>query len=253
MYCAITRLGSRACASEAEHASASAAIRLLRSQRRTVRASREIFEFLNHNLIFILQRTFFAGDRVKQELNFFLAGGWHSGSENVFRNHGRARLHRGAPDSFEARAAGFPTHRMRERALGHCKWSEVSRNIEWLNTELRIIFARGLAPLAEFDVHFAVMLIAAPVVEGIHAQDRGRLQVSGVTNHNDVGSVTETAIQLHLRARPLVSLFRDAEMQRTARVGPGVLSSIQIVHSAAIARNRANLPIVAAEMKRLHR
>src|SRR5467141_486056 len=241
MYCAITRLGSRACASEAEHASASAAIRLLRSQRRTVRASREIFEFLNHNLIFILQRT------------FFLAGGWHSGSENVFRNHGRARLHRGAPDSFEARAAGFPTHRMREGALGHCKWSEVSRNIEWLNAELRIIFARGVAPPAEFDVYFAVMLIAAPVVKGIHAQDCGRLQASGVTNHNDVGSVTEAAIQLHLRARPLVSLFRDAQMQRTARVGPGIFSSVQIIHSAAIACNRANLPIVAAEMKRLHR
>jgi len=88
---------------------------------------------------------------------------------------------------FEARAAGFPTHRMREGALGHCKWSEVSRNIEWLNAELRIIFARGVAPPAEFDVHFAVMLIAAPVIKGIHAQDCGRLQVSGVTNHNDVG------------------------------------------------------------------
>src|SRR6266481_2168861 len=186
MYCARTRLGSRACASEAEHASASAAIRLLRSQHRTVRASWEIFEFLNHNLIFILQRTSFAGDHVKQELNFFLAGGWHSGSENVFRNHGRARLHRCAPDRFEARATGFPAHGMCEGAFGHCKWSEVSRNIEWLNAELRIIFARGVAPPAEFDVHFAVMLIAAPVIKGIHAQDCGRLQVSCVTNHNDV-------------------------------------------------------------------
>src|SRR5258708_27090581 len=72
-----------------------------------------------------------------------------------------------------------------------------------------------------------------------------------VPRRQDVGSVPQTSCEIHLHTRPLACLFRDAEMQSSAGIRPGVIAIVQIVQSPAIARNRANFPIVSAEMKRL--
>jgi len=61
--------------------------------------------------------------------------------------------------------------------------------------------------------------------------------VSGVSEPKDVVR-TELAIQLHLDTT-LVSLFRDAEMQRTARSRSGIFSSYKLF-IRAIPCNRAN-------------
>src|SRR3989442_3367315 len=40
-------------------------------------------------------------------------------------------------------------------------------------------------------------------------------------------------------------------MQSTTRICPGVITVVQIIQTSTIARDRANFPIVPAEMKRL--
>jgi hypothetical protein len=55
---------------------------------------------------------------------------------------------------------------------GRCLESEdVAPQVKGLNAILRIVFVGGVAPTADLDVHFAVMLIASPVIESIHAED----------------------------------------------------------------------------------
>src|SRR5579872_4874054 len=73
----------------------------------------------------------------------------------------------------------------------------------------------------------------------------------GVSYHYDVGSVPKTSCEFHLRTRPPPFPFFHAEMHSTGRIRPSVITVVKIVQPSAIAGNRANLPIVSAEMKRL--
>src|SRR6516165_9858050 len=95
------------------------------------------------------------------------------------------------------------------------------------------------------------MLFSRPLVFRIHAQNCSRLQMRSVAHYQKVVSIPEASCKEHLRARPPVALLLDAKMQSPIRVRPGVVSIVKIVHSSAIARDSANSPIVAAEMKRL--
>src|ERR1700752_4184858 len=104
----------------------------------------------------------------------------------MLRNHRRSGLHAVAPDSFEARASGFPAHGVRERAIGQSKWRYIAGNIERLDAILCVCFAGGVAPTAELDVQFAVVLVASPVIKSVHAQNGGGFQVSGVANNDNV-------------------------------------------------------------------
>ena len=149
----------------------------------------------------------------------------------MLRNNRRSGSHFRASDRLETRASRFPMHRMRKGARRQRKWRDIARNIERLDPVLRIILAAGFSPAPEFHIQFAVMLVASPIVKGIDAQNRGRFQVRCITNDNDIGSVTETAIQLQLRARPLVTLFLDAEMKSATRVGPCIVSVVQVIHT----------------------
>src|SRR5882672_3957224 len=150
----------------------------------------------------------------------------------MFRHRRRSGLHAGASDSFKTDAPGLPTHRMREGPLGNGKWSDVAGNVEWLNAILRISHGGSVTPAAEFDVHFAIVLVATPVVEGVHAQDCGGFQMGGVANYKNVGTVTETASHFEFRAGPLVPFFRDTEMKGAAGVRPGIVAIVQIIQAA---------------------
>src|SRR5215469_15226484 len=77
--------------------------------------------------------------------------------------------------------------------------------------------------------------------------------MSRVSHHQAVGSVPETLCKRQIRTRPPALFFLDPEMQGSACIGPSIVTIVQIVQSAPVARNGANPPLVSAELKGLCR
>src|SRR3981081_4432714 len=105
------RFGSIAKTECAKHAAASAAKTMKGSRRLVKRTSRQIFEFLNYNLSFMLQRILLAVDHIEQSLDRFPPRRRDARCKDAFGNHRSAGLHRRATDRFEAGAPRFPLHR----------------------------------------------------------------------------------------------------------------------------------------------
>jgi len=122
-------------------------------------------------------------------------------------NDRRTGSHRIAPNRLESREAGFPMHGMRQRTRRSGESRGISRNVKGLDAVLRVVFVRGIVRATHFHVYFAVVLVAAAIVERIHAEDRGRLQMRSIPHHHDVRSVAKAAVQLYFRAGPLTISF----------------------------------------------
>src|SRR5215475_1553021 len=144
-------------------------------------------------------------------------------------------------------------HRMRQCAGRHPERSNIAGNVERLNCILRVVFVRCVAQSAHLNVHLAIVLVSSLLVESTHTEDCGWLQVSSVPHHQAVGSVPETLGKSQVRTRPPVPFFLYAEMEGSARVGPSIVTIVQIVQPSPVARNSANPPLVSAELKRVCR
>ena len=144
IYCESRRCGSIAWAVHAQHAATKPINWNQRRQRRLQFVSGEVFEFLNYNLIFFLQRAFLARDNVKQKLKSLLARRRHSRRKVMLGNNRRSGLHRRATNSFKAGSTRFPMQRVRQSARWSNKRSHIARHEERLNTILRIIPAPNL-------------------------------------------------------------------------------------------------------------
>src|SRR5580658_8078861 len=88
-YCDTTRVGSSARAETAKQTAASPATAHLSSQRLPKPCSREIFKLLNHNLAWLLHRSFVARADEKDQTGFRLARSRYA-SELMFRNELRS-------------------------------------------------------------------------------------------------------------------------------------------------------------------
>ena len=144
-------------------------------------------------------------------------------------------------------------HHVGEGTRGKSKRRQVAGNVEGLNTVLRIVFIIGIAPPAHFHIEFAEMLISSPVVKGIETQNCGRFQMGNIPDHKNVSSISETSRQFRLRAGPAPVAFLHSQVKSSACIGPGVISIVEVVQSAAIAGNGPYIPIVSTELKRLGR
>src|SRR3954468_22900858 len=71
-YCDTVRVGSSANTETVKQTLASPAMAHLNSRRLPKPSSRQVFEFLNHNLAWLLYRIFFAGNDVKDQTEYCL-------------------------------------------------------------------------------------------------------------------------------------------------------------------------------------
>src|SRR3984957_14074119 len=85
-YCDTARAGSSADAETAKQTTASPAIAHLSSQRLPRPCSRQVFKLLNHNLDWLLHRTFVACNDEKDQTEFCLTRSRHGKRELMFRN-----------------------------------------------------------------------------------------------------------------------------------------------------------------------
>src|SRR3984893_7324372 len=223
------RFGSIAKTECAKHAAASAAKTMKGSRRLVKRTSRQIFEFLNYNLSFVLQRILFAVDYVEKQLERFPPRRGYARGKDMFGNYRRPGVHRRATDRFEASPPGFPLHRMRQKTRRRCEWSDIARNVKRLNAILRIAFTGSISPAADFHIHFTVMLFSGPVVEGGHAQDYRRLQMRNVTHHGDVWPVPEPAGEKNLGTGPTTVLFFNAQIHSAVVICLDIVAVVQII------------------------
>jgi hypothetical protein len=108
IYCESSRCGSIAWAVNAQCAATKPINMILRRLCRLQFASGEVFEFLNHNLIFFFQRAFLAGNQVKQELKSLLPRRGYPRCEDVLENNGGSGFSRRAANGFETGSTRFP-------------------------------------------------------------------------------------------------------------------------------------------------
>src|SRR5262249_48175171 len=148
---------------------------------------------------------------------------------------------------FETHTSRFPAHRVSQCTGRRPERSDIAGQVERLNRILGVVRVRCIAQSAHLNIHFAVVLVPSLLVESAHTQDRSRLQMASVPHHHAVGSVPKTACKSQVRTRPPARCFLYAEMQSTTRVGPSIITIVQVVQSSPVARNGANPPVVSAE------
>src|ERR1700730_16274656 len=74
-----------------------------------------------------------------------------------------------------------------------------------------------------------------------------------VTHSCNICPVPQATREKHLGTRPSSVPFFNTQMHSAAVICPHIVAVVQIIQSAAIARNGANFPIVPTEMNRLGR
>src|SRR5215468_2741328 len=247
MYWEIARSGSIAWAGRTEHTSATPVRNQWNSRRLTKAPLREVLEFLNNNLILALHGILFARDYKKREVKLLAPRSRHSRGEHVLQHRRCSSLPGRASDGLEGSASRLPMQRMRQSTGRLGKLNQVARDVKRLNYILGI-FLTGLAPSADRKVQFTEMEFSRPLVVGIHIQNCCRLQMRSVAHYQNVVSIPKAPRKEDFSTRPAVAFLPDTKMQSSTRISPGVVSIVEIVHSSAIARDGANIPIVAAEM-----
>src|SRR5215469_808338 len=135
--------------------------------------------------------------------------------------------------------------RKRERPRGRLEPVHVSGDVIWLHYILGV-FVRGVAPAADFDIHFAVMQPAACVVVGEHFENSSGLQRVQTAYYELVGSIAEISRQAHFRATPVLLRLGDAHVHRTLFVDRDIRCRIDVL-AAASARYGSQTPLIAAE------
>src|SRR5215469_12987510 len=246
-YCDTLRCGSSASPWVTKY-TAAPAITPLTSQCFPKPCLREIFEFLNDNLGSFFHRVLLTGDHVQDQLEGLRARRRYSGREHML-GYRRSRPASSRPShGLETRSSRFPSERMRQRPRRCPERRHVTGHIERLNSVPRIHFAGRISPPADFHVHLTVMLFASPIIEGVQAQNCGRLELRSIVHRHHVCPVSQAVRQLHLRARPLLPLLLDSHVQQTLRIGPSIVAIVQIVHPSPIAGDFSHQPVVPTEM-----
>src|SRR5208282_1476229 len=173
MYCESIRLGSIANTETEQHTTIAPA-RANPSDRHARRPGlREVFEFVDDNFTTLPQRILVAWNQVNLQLYFFPTRHRHTRSKFVLSYNGARCTVAQRTGRCEGHASRFPSHGIRQRAGWSLELIYISGNIKRLNAILRIVRIGGISPPAHLDVHFTVILISVPLVEGIHAKNRG--------------------------------------------------------------------------------
>src|SRR6185295_14212992 len=115
-YCDTVRVGSSADAETLKQTPTSPAIANLSSRCLPKPSSRQVFELLNHNLAWLLQRIFFARNGVKDQTDYCLTRCRYGRRELMFRNQLRSATRRASAKGLEARTSRFPAQDIRQGA-----------------------------------------------------------------------------------------------------------------------------------------
>src|SRR5262249_25346523 len=120
MYWEIARSGSTARAGKAEQRRATAVSNRWKSHRLPKPPLRDVLEFLNNNLIVVLQGILFTRDYKKRKVNRLLCRRGDSRRKYVFGHYRRSWPHGRSSDRLEGNASGLPMQRMSQstRRLG---------------------------------------------------------------------------------------------------------------------------------------
>src|SRR5262249_25100229 len=191
--------------------------------------SREIFEFLNDDLCPFLHRISVTGNVVQHELEELLPGSRYSRSEGMLVDRGSRGPWGGTTNGLEAGSTRFPDHEVRQGTRRLTKLSDIARNVERLDAILGVVRTSRIAPVTDFHVQFPVVLVSSPLIERMHTEDDGRLQMRSVAYHESVGSVAKAARQNHMCAGPPLFLLNDPQVHCSAVVGPNIIRVIQII------------------------
>src|SRR5215831_18531444 len=180
-YCDTARVGSTADPETAKQKAARPTMAHLRIRRLPSASSWKVFKLLNHNLAWLLHRSFVARNDIKDQTECCFTRFRYPGRELMFRNELRSGTRRSSANGLERCMSRFPMQDKGKSACGRRKSEQVARNVERLDFILCIILTRSITPATNLNVHFAKVLFASPFVESKHAEDRGRFQVRSTT------------------------------------------------------------------------
>ena len=150
MYCDIARPPSRALGAAPKHAATSA------SDAQAIRQLGQVLKPLNDDLDVLPRRHRREAEEIQVHPDAFAAGRRHAGRELVLRD-GRS-IGTCAASGSERRPSGLPPQRVGQRSGGRREPRDVRRHVIRLDDVLRVEDL-GIAPLADFDVEFAVILL----------------------------------------------------------------------------------------------
>src|SRR5262245_35552949 len=105
--------------------------------------------------------------------------------------------------SLKGYAARLPMEGMVVGAAGRCEADDVCRYVVRLDRILRIL-ARRIAPAADLDIEFAMILLGSAVIPGKHSKHGRGLELREVACQETVLAVAEAARQPHFGVRPML-------------------------------------------------
>src|ERR1700685_3257099 len=117
---------------------------------------------------------------------------------------------RRTPESLKGNSSWFPEHRVRKHPRRLRKPGRVCGKVQWHDAIADIIHTSCIAPAADFNIHFAIVLVSSRCIKRVSTENRCGLELRNVVHRESVSSVSETAGLQNHRARPLFTLLADA-------------------------------------------
>src|SRR5262249_30518200 len=163
--------------------------------------SRDELELLDHDLGLAVNGLPAAAKDVEVHPKPFVAGGRHSGREDMLGYRRGLAARPRAAHSPERGTSGFPAQRVREYARRGLEPDHVARRVERLQHVLRVLRGGAVAPPADLDRDLAVVLLLGHAVPREDAEDDRGLEMRDVAYDEAVRPVPEPSREADLGAR----------------------------------------------------